>query len=259
VALIGDTGTAAATNGLDYSVSIFDEHTGHVLASIATGKEPDGVLFEPKTALLFITNEGSQDATLIDPVALRSVATIPLGGKPEYPAANGEGLIYVNIQSKSEIAVIDVVTRKIVRSIALPGCASPTGLAYDQGDSLLLTVCLNGIALFVDAQSGDIRHSFKIGTKADAAIFDSRRHRAFVSSGGDGALNIFAVRGLKDIALEQTLRTSRGARTLALDPRTGRLYLPSGTRSSFTILVVAPTNEEALSDSAHRPSEAGRH
>jgi YVTN family beta-propeller protein len=259
IASIGDSGTAAATNGIANTVSIFDEQTGRVLATIAVGKEPDAVIFEPETGLLFVTNEGSQSATLIDPVTFVVIDTLSLGGKPEFPAADGKGFIYDNIQDKNEIAVIDVAGREIVRRIALPGCESPTGLAYDEADSLLLSVCLNGVALFVDAQSGNVRRSFKVGAKADAAIFDLRTHRAFVPSGADGALNIFAVRGSEDIALEQILPTQSGTRTAALDPLTGRLYLPAGrlvhptasggmptlVRNSFRVLVVAPMNERS--------------
>lgn len=271
IAIIGDGGTAAATNGLANTVSIFDEQTGHVLASIAVGKEPDAVLFEPKTRLLFITNEGSQSATLIDPVRFAAIETLPLGGKPEFPAADGDGLIYDNIQDKNEIAVIDVAGRKVVRRIALPGCESPTGLAYDEDDSLLLSVCLNGVALFVDARSGDVRRTFKIGAKAEAAIFDLRAHRAFVPSGADGVLNIFAVRSSDDIALEQRLPTQPGTRTAALDPLTGQLYLPAGrliqpatsggipflARNSFRVLVVAQTKQRSPAMRTYKPKTAG--
>jgi hypothetical protein len=251
---IGDSGRAVATNGQAATAMIFDETTGRVLSTIPTGKDPDAIVVEPRSGLVVITDEEGADLTLIDPAAGVAVGSIPLGGAPDFPAADGRGLVYVNINSNNEIAVVDVAARAILRRIALPGCKGPTGLAYDAADRMLLTVCENGAVLFLDAETGRVLQSFQVGAGPDAALFDAARRRAFVPSGADGVLTIFSVRGRKQITIRQRLVTQVGVRLGALDPFTGRLYLPAAqiippkapgqmkslVPNTFRILVVAP-------------------
>ncbi len=251
---LGDSGRAVATNGLANTAMIFDEATGRVLSTIPTGKDPDAMVVEPRSGLVVTTNKQGADLTLIDPVAGVAVGSIPLGGEPDFPAVDGRGLLYVNINSKNEIAVVDVAARKILRRMALPGCEGPTGLAYDAADRLLLTVCDNGAVLFLAADTGRVLKSFQVGAGPDAALFDPARHRAFVPSGADGQLTIFSVYGRNRITVSQRLATQVGARLAALDSVTGRLYLPTAqiippkapgqmkslVPGTFRILVVAP-------------------
>ncbi|HWD67655.1 MAG TPA: hypothetical protein VG227_06805 [Caulobacteraceae bacterium] len=251
---VGDSGRAVATNGFAATASIFDETTGRVLSTIPTGKNPDAMVVEPRSGLIVVTDEEGADLTLIDPAAGAAVGSIPLGGAPDFPAVDGRGLVYVNINSKSEIAVVDVAARAVSRRMALPGCEGPTGLAYDAADRLLMTACENGAVLFLDAGTGRIWRSFHVGAGPDAVLFDPARRRAFVPSGADGVLTIFSVRGPKRITILQRLVTQVGARLGALDPLTGRLYLPvariippkapgqmkSLVPNTFRILVVAP-------------------
>jgi DNA-binding beta-propeller fold protein YncE len=251
---LGASGRAVATNGFAATAVIFDETSGRVLSTIPTGKDPDAIVVEPRSGLVVITDEEGADLTLIDPVAGIAVGSIPLGGAPDFPAADGRGLVYVNINSTNEIAVVDVAARAILRRMALPGCEGPTGLAYDAADRLLMTVCENGAVLFLDAATGRVWQSFHVGAGPDAALFDAAFRRAFVPSGADGVLTIFSVRGPKHIAIRQRLVTQVGARLGALDPLTGRLYLPvaqiippkapgqmkSLVPNTFRILVVAP-------------------
>jgi DNA-binding beta-propeller fold protein YncE len=251
---LGDSGRAVATNGLAATAVIFDETTGRVLSTVPTGEDPDAIVVEPRSGLVVITDEKGADLTLIDPLAGVAVGSIPLGGAPDFPAVDGRGLVYVNINSKNEIAVVDVAKRAILRRLALPGCEGPTGLAYDAADRLLLTVCENGAVLFLDAEAGRVLQSFHVGAAPDAVLFDAARRRAFVPSGADGVLTIFSVRGRKRITIRQRLLTQVGVRLGALDPLTGRLYLPAAqiippkapgqmkslVPNTFRILVVAP-------------------
>ncbi|MHB8529590.1 MAG: YncE family protein [Caulobacteraceae bacterium] len=251
---IGESGRAVATNGLAATAVIFDETTGRVLSTIPTGKDPDAIVVEPRSGLVVVTDEEGADLTLIDPVAGVAVGRIPLGGAPDFPVVDGRGLVYVNINSKNEIAVVDVTARAIRRRIALPGCEGPTGLAYDAADRLLVSACENGAVLFLDAETGRVWRSFHVGAGPDAVLFDAARRLAFVPSGADGVLTIFAVRGPRRIAIRQRLATQVGVRLGALDPLTGRLYLPAAriippkapgqmkslVPNTFRILVVAP-------------------
>jgi DNA-binding beta-propeller fold protein YncE len=251
---ITGTALAASSNGPSKSVSIFETSTGRTIATIVTHKDTDALIYEPETGLLITGDKEAGTLTLID-VRKRAVAgTIVVGGNPEFLAADGKGLVYANVVDKNEIAVFDVPARKRIRTIKLAQCEEPSGLAYDATDRLLMAVCSNGIAKFVNAATGADTATVAIGKGADAAIFDEVRRIAFAPNGDDGTLTVISVRGAADIVVTQTLRTEVSARTGALDPRTGRVYLPSAkmvppakpggypsvARGSSYILVVEP-------------------
>jgi YVTN family beta-propeller protein len=250
---VGETGLVVATEGLANSMSVFNGATGAVVSEVPVGKEPDAVVYEPVTRTVVTLNEGSHDATVIDFRTRAVLATIPLGGKPEFPAADGTGLIYDNIEDRNEIAVIDIAARKVVRRIPLAGCKEPTGLAYDAATGLLISACGNGLAKVVDARSGTEVASLTIGKEPDAVILDTARRLAFIPSGGDGTLSVIAIGGDRTVNLVQSLKTKIGVRTGAVDPMTGNLYLPSAdflkpksgdwppvAPGSFKLLVVSP-------------------
>lgn len=225
VAPIGETGLAAASNGLANTITLFRGSTGAVIGRVKVGEHPDAVVYEPHTDTVLTFNAVGDDATVVDWRRRVAVATIALGGRPEFPAADGRGLVYDNITDCNEIAVIDVASRKVLRRIPLPGCREPTGLAYDEHTHMLISACSNGRAEFVDAADGKVTDSIPIGRGPDAVILDARRRRAFIPSGGTGTLSIFDIAG--GVRLQQTLRTEPGVRTGAVDPVTGTLYLPS--------------------------------
>jgi hypothetical protein len=251
---IRDTGLVASTNGEGNTVSIFEGKTGHLVATIPAGKEPDAIALEPKSGLLVVANAESADLTLIDVNRRAAVGQIAVGGKPEFLAANGEGLVYNNLANRNEVAVIDISARKIIRKLKLPGCQEPTGLAYDASDSLVISVCQNGVVKFINAKTYHEAATFTVGKGPDAVIFDAARHTAFVPSGDDGTLTVFAVNSANDIRVQQKLRTQLGTRTGALDPTTGVLYFPSAQLApptkpgswpsvvpgTFAVLVVSP-------------------
>jgi DNA-binding beta-propeller fold protein YncE len=252
---IADSDVVMSTNGEADTVTVFKGSSGQVVATIKVGKEPDAIILEPRTGLVVVTNEESHDLTLIDPVKRAVVGRIDLPGKPEYPAANGRGSVYDNIEDRNEIAEVDIANRKVVRTLALTGCDRPTGLAYDGLDDLLISVCHNGVAKFVDAKTGRIQATIEIGKVPDAVLFDATRRLIFIPCGDPGVLSVIAVRSASDIRLVQSLTTQAGSRTGALDPDTGDIYLPAGRFSapvraggypeivagSFSVLVVAAT------------------
>jgi len=245
------------------SAMLFDEASGKLIASVSVGMHPDSVTYDPKTGLVTVINQDGGDATLVDVKKRAAVATIPIGGQRiEFSVTDGHGLVYVNVdgvdkvEDKSEIAVLDVAARKSVRRIALPGCARPSGLAYDAQDDLLITSCRNNTAKVVEAKTGREVASVPIGPGPDCVMFDAARHLAFVPTGGDGMLTIIPIRGGKDkgVGPVTTVATQILARLGALDPKTGRIYLPTaeakaipdpGQRrtlipGTFAILVLAP-------------------
>jgi DNA-binding beta-propeller fold protein YncE len=254
VALLGSSGRMATSNGFAKTVSIVDQRTDRLLATIRLHEAPDAIAFEPDTGLIVATTPEAGAIQLIDPQGLKPVGAVQLRGRPEYIAANGHGVVFGNIYDKNAVAVIDVRRKKVVRTFELPGCISPTGMAFDPTNLLVISVCENGALLFLDAETGAVRKALKVGGGADAVIFDPVRSVVLVPTAEDGILNIIRLKDSHDIRVAQRLATRPGTRTGAVDILTGRVYLPAGdvlpaTQSerlptikpgTFRILVAAP-------------------
>ncbi len=215
------------TNGGSNTATLVNALTGAVRATVPTGQNPDAALFDPASGLAFVMNGRGGDITLIDIKTARAVGSIPVGGKLEFGVADGKGRVFVNVEDKGEIAVIDTAARKVVARWPMAGCEEPSGLAYAADAELLIAACTNGKAEVVSATSGKVVASLAVGEEPDAAFYDAKRHRAYVPSGGDGTLSVIAVRGPNDVAVIDKATTKPGARTGALDPATGKVYLPS--------------------------------
>ncbi len=221
------SGLGVSTNGTSNSVTIFDAATGTVQMDIAVGQTPDALIYEPKTKLVLVMNSKSEDISLVDVLGGRVVGTIPVGGKLEFPAIDGKGLVFVAVEDKAEIAVVDATKRKVVRRIKLKGCEEPTGLARDAQYGVVIAACGGGQAIAVDGGNGKIITTLKIGQGADAVILDGARHLAFIPSGASGDLAVIRIEGPRKVQQLKTVPTQKGARTGAVDARSGRLYLPT--------------------------------
>jgi hypothetical protein len=260
---LGD-GTLAVDDSQSKVITIFDGGSGKILSTISTANDNpgkgfhalDAMALEPKTGLLVAVNGDSGLLVLIDVKKSSVVGTVSVGGPAESAAADGMGNIYVNVNhaKSSEIVEVDIASRKIVKHVPLDGCEEATGLAYDEADKLLISVCGNGKLMALDTRAGRVVASIAVGQGADAVMFDAKRRRAFVASGDDGTLRVIAIRGNSDIAVVQTLKTQIGTRLGAVDPDSGRVYLPSAkfgppkppvpyptvVPGSFEFLVAAP-------------------
>jgi YVTN family beta-propeller protein len=218
---------------------------------------PDAILYEPAGKHVFTFNGKSKDVTVLDAQTLAIVATLPVPDKPEFAADGGEGRIYVNIESEpGQMVVID--SRKLVVEATWPldGCDSPTGLAIDRTHHRLFSVCDGKIMAITNAESGKAVARVPIGEGPDAAAYDAQRGLVF-SSNGEGNLTVVRQKSADRYDVVATVPTQRGARTMALDPATGKVYLvtsefgppPAATADqphprplpipgSFTVLVV---------------------
>jgi len=233
---LGD-GTLAVDDSQNKVITIFEGSSGKILSTISTANDNpvsgvhalDAMVLEPKTGLLVAVNGESGLVLLIDVKNSGVAGTVSVGGHPEFAAADGTGKVYVNVNrgKVSEIVVLDIASRKVVKRVPLDGCEEATGLAYDRADKLVLSVCDNGILKAFDAGAGRVVASVAVGRGADAVMFDSVRRRAFVAGGEDGTLSVIAVRSNRDIAVVQTLSTQKGTRLGAVDIDSGRVYLPS--------------------------------
>jgi len=260
IALAPDLKRGYSSNGGAASVTMFDLES---LRTIKTGKvsgtNPDAIVYEPVGRHVFTFNGASSNATVLDALTLDVVATIALPDKPEFAVADGTGRVFVNIESAAgQLVVIDARALAVVSTWQLPGCARPTGLAFDRAQLRLFSVCAAGTLVVTDARSGRQVQRLPIGEHPDAAAFDPGLGVVF-SSNGDGTLTLIHAADADHYRVVATLMTEKSARTMALDPVLHRVYLaaaqfglaPQATAAqprsrppilpdTFTILVAAP-------------------
>src|SRR4051794_338932 len=218
-------GIGLATSGQANAAILFDTASGAVRAEVPTGANPDAAIYDPAGREMWVMNAKDGTASVIDPRAAKVVATVTIGGGLELPALDGRGHLFVNVEDRSELAEVDLKTRQVVRRVALTGCDSPTGLAY-LPSGFLLSACANKVATLVRAATGKLEGTLAIGARPDGAFYDPVRRRAYVPAGGDGNLTVIDARGARPRVVA-TLPTQTGARTGAVDPATGRVYLPT--------------------------------
>ncbi len=253
VALAPELGKGFVSNGGDDSVAIFDLKTLKVTDKVKVGGRPDAILFEPFSKHVFTFNAKSQDSTVLDAATGKVLATIPLGGKPEFPASDGKGKLFVNIEDKGEIAVIDVKSNTAIAHWPLTGCEEPSALALDTAHARLFSGCGNKVMAVTDAASGKVLTTVPIGAGVDAGRFNPKTQEIFMSC-GEGTLPVIHEDGPDKYSVKQTVQTARGARTMALDTDTNAIYLvtaqfgekgPNDRRppmipGTFELLVVKP-------------------
>jgi DNA-binding beta-propeller fold protein YncE len=224
---IGDTGLVVSTNGDKDTATVFEGKSGKVKGTVPTGKMPDAAVYDVKTGLVAIMNHGGGTVTLLDPKTASAAGSIAVGGELEFAVAPGDGTVYVNLPTSHSIAVLDIASRKKQRSLKLAGCIEPSGLAYDAADDLLIAVCGNGVTKFVHAKDGTDVATLKTGRGSDGVIYHADRRLTFVPSAAQGTLSVIGFDSDAKPSLVQTLSTQKGARLGALDPKTGRIYLPT--------------------------------
>jgi DNA-binding beta-propeller fold protein YncE len=220
-------GRALSTNGDLDTATLFETATGTVIAQIPTGQGPDAATFDGLTGLAVVMNGESGDATLIDPQRATATGTIPIGGKLEFAVSDHRGHVYVNVQNTGEIAVLDLAGRRVTTRYRLKDCQKPTALGIDTATGVLVTACGNRTALALRASDGTILSKMAIGRIPDAVIVDPARKVFFIPCGRDGTLAVIDESRSDAPSLAATIATSVGAHTGALDPLTGRLYLPT--------------------------------
>jgi len=224
VALAPDLGRGFTSNGKANTATIFDLKTLKVLGSVETGENPDAIVYEPTTKRVFTMNGRSKDATAIDAAAGKAVGRIELGGKPEFAVADGSGKLFVNLEDKNEIVVLDPQGLKVTARWSLSPGEEPSGLAIDLKNRRLFSVCGNKMMVVMDADAGKVLATPAIGERVDGAAFDPAMSLAF-SSNGDGTLTIVREDSPSTFSVVQNVATMRGARTMALDPKTHNAYL----------------------------------
>jgi len=225
IVIMPDGKTGFISDGGANQVVVFDPSNFSKLGTIATGQNPDGLSYERSTETLWAFNGASKSATVIDVATRKAILTLPLPGKPEFPQTDNHGTIFVNIEDKNAIVRLDAKTKKMTATWILPGCESPSGLAYDAEGNRLFSVCDGKKMVITDSKTGKSLGTANVGEGPDAAGYDAKSKLAFASN-GDGTLSVVDA-GKPAYAVTQTLPTMNGARTMALDQETGKVYTVS--------------------------------
>jgi len=214
-----------STNGKEAKVSIVHLSTLKTISKIDTGANPDALIYEARRGELYVFNHTGNSATVIDAKAAKVISTIPLDGNPEFAAADADR-VYCNIEDKSEIEVIDTSKHEVVARWPLAPGEEPTGMALDAAHHRLFAGCPNNLMPMLDTQTGKVVATVPIGAGVDACVFEDATQFVFASC-GDGTTTIAKEETPQKLTVAQTLKTERGARTMALDPETHRIYLPT--------------------------------
>jgi YVTN family beta-propeller protein len=211
------------SDGRDNSVVVIDLKSLKTTGKVQAGTNPDAILFDPSTKRVFAFNGRSSNATAIDAKDNKVAGTVALDGKPEFAVSDGKGKVFVNIEDKSEVQQIDPKTLKVVNTWPLAPCESPSGLALDASDGRLFAGCDNETMAILDANSGKVVATEKVGKGVDAAAYDKAVHQAYTSNGQDGTITVVKENGPSDFAVAESVPTKRSARTMTVDDKTHNL------------------------------------
>jgi len=220
-----ENGKGYISNGRLNNVFVFDLNTNKVLGEIATGENPDAIMYEPFTKTIITCNGRSHDLSIIDPVQEKVVHTIDVGGKPEKAASDGDGILFVNIENKNEIVKVDLKENKVLSHWNIMPGENPTGLIYDRKTNRLFAGC-DRLLMVIDATTGRIIDKLPIGAGCDGVAFDPTTNYIYTSN-GEGTLTVIHEDDADKFTVIENVATKRGARTIALDEQSHLLYLPT--------------------------------
>ena len=232
IALAPELNKGFISNGRGNNVTVIDLKTLKASGTVATEMNPDDITYDAATSRVLAFNGRSRSVTIIDAKTDKAVTTIMLPGKPEFAQADGKGKVYDNIEDTSEIVEIDVAKATVTKKYALTGCEGPSGMAMDRKARRIFSVCGNRVMAVSDPDKGTVVATPAIGAGSDGVIFDPGTGYA-ISANGDGTMTVVQQTGGK-YDVTDNIATERGARTIALDEKTHRVYTPTATQGQAT-------------------------
>lgn len=225
VAIVAASGRGYTDDGEAGEAASFDLTTLKVNTRIKAADDADAVAFDSASGHVFVINGDTGTVTVIDPKSDTAVGTINGGGKLEYAVADGSGHLYINGAAKKEVLSIDTRTNQIAARWPVPECTSPHGLALDPASHRLFVSCLNNVLTVINSDSGAVVAKLTIGSGSDAAVFDPKRKLVFSSNGKDGTISVIQESDPQTFVSLGSIKTTLTARTMAIDPETGRLFV----------------------------------
>jgi YVTN family beta-propeller protein len=227
IAISHATGRGYTDDGGAGEAGSFNLETLTPIRRIKAAEDADAMTIDPKSGHVFVVNGDTGTVTVIDPVADSAIATVNVGGKLESAVADS-GKLFVNNAGRNEIDRIDTATNLVDARWPVSSCSKPHGLAMDTATHRLFSSCVNSVLVVVDSESGRLVGSVPIGLGTDAAAFDPKRRLIFSSNGADGTLSVIQEKDAQTFVALDSVHTARSARTMGLDPDTGRIYLVAG-------------------------------
>jgi YVTN family beta-propeller protein len=237
IALAPELGRGFVSNGQASTVTIFDLKTLKLIADAPTGKKPDAIIYDPATSGVFAFNGDSNSATVIDAATGKVAGTVALGGGPEFAAADGNGFVYDNLEDESLVLKINSRELKVEQRWPTAPCKAPASMAIDRANRRLFVGCRSKVMAVVDADSGKVITTLPIGDHVDATAYDPETKLIF-DSNGEGTITVIHQDSPDKYSVVETVKTAPKAKTMALDPKTHRLFLSTAEDGQFEVLVV---------------------
>ncbi|MGD1082981.1 MAG: YncE family protein [Candidatus Sulfotelmatobacter sp.] len=237
IAIAHELGRGFVSNGKASTVTIFDLKTLKPIADVPTGQKPDAIIYDPATSRVFAFNGGSNSATAVDAATGKVAGTVDLGGGPEFAAADGNGFVYDNLEDESLFLEINSRELKVEQRWPTAPCASPSSMAMDRVNRRLFLGCRSKVMAVVNADNGQVITTLPIGDHVDATAFDPETRLIF-NSNGEGTITVIHQDSPDKYSMVETVKTVPRAKTMALDPKTHRLFLSTAENGQFEVLVV---------------------
>jgi DNA-binding beta-propeller fold protein YncE len=226
IAFVPSLNKGYTSNGKTNDVTVFNLTTGKEIGKVATGKNPDWIMYDAFSKKLITSNHSGGDITVIDPKADTVVATIFISGiKLETIVSDQAGKLFINVEDKHQIAEVDIINYKLLNLWSLEPSEEPTGLAIDVKTKRLFSTC-NKMLVVMDATNGKIIDTLPIGSGTDGVVFDPSSKLIFTAN-GEGTITVVKELSKDSFKVIETIPTKRGARTIAIDEKTHTLYLPT--------------------------------
>src|ERR1700722_16253751 len=237
IAIAPEAGRGFVSDGQANTVTIFDLKTLKPIADGPTGRKPDAIIYDPATLRVFAFNGGSNSATVIDAASGKVAGTVDLGGGPEFAAADGAGFVFNNLEDESLVLKINSRELKVEQRWPTAPCASPSSMAMDRANRRLFLGCRSKVMAVVNADTGQVISTQPIGDHVDATAFDPQTKLIF-NSNGEGTITVIHQDSPDQYSVVETVKTAARAKTMALDPKTHRLFLSTAENGQFEVLVV---------------------
>ncbi|HWO31153.1 MAG TPA: YncE family protein [Candidatus Acidoferrum sp.] len=237
IAIAPELGRGFVSNGQASTVTIFDLKTLKAIADVPTGQKPDAIIYDPATSRVFAFNGGSNSATAIDAASGKVAGTVNLNGGPEFAAADGKGFVFDNLEDESLVLKINSRELKVEQRWPTAPCSSPSSMAMDLANRRLFLGCRSKVMAVLAADSGKVITTLPIGDHVDATAFDAETKLIF-NSNGEGTITVIHEDSPDKYTFVETVKTLPRAKTMALDPKTHRLFLSTAENGQFEVLVV---------------------
>ena len=237
IAIAAELGRGFVSNGQSSTVSIFDLKTLKTIAEVPTGKKPDAIIYDPATSRVFAFNGGSNSATAIQAADGKVAGTVDLGGGPEFAAADGAGYVYDNLEDESLVLKINARSLKVEQRWPTAPCASPSSMAMDRPNRRLFIGCRSKVMAVMNADTGQVITTLRIGDHVDATAFDPDSRLIF-NSNGEGTITVIHQDSPDKYSVVENVKTLPRAKTMALDPKTHQLFLSTAEGGQFEVLMV---------------------